>query len=412
MLAAVKHKNDATPLGAVLVMTFACSLGTGVFWHGVPFIAKHTYGFAQARNLLLAAAMGGIYTFGAFTAGRLTRLVEHRLTPRTVLAACVTTLAAVSLGPILARGQWALWLAGIVGSYVSSVLWPVIESYVSAGRHGPAMRSAIGWFNLTWAPAVAVPLFAMAPILEKHGQWALGGFAGISFLALVALPWFAPRPGHHDPELADAHIGPEYPMLLRCARVLLPLSYVLNSAMSPILPYRFEALDLAVSMETPVAATWVVVRVITFVAMWRLGFWHGRWGTLLLGAVAMAGGFAFVVAGQGLGTVLLGLACLGAGLGVVYYAALYYALSVGRAAVEAGGTHEGLIGTGYTIGPVAGLGGAALGGGRGIVAVVWTLVALAGIPALQPYLRARRLRTQRRDAAATAGSAAGPARSE
>src|SRR3990172_6400530 len=139
MLAAVKQDDVATPMAAVLVMTFACSLGTGVFWHGIPFIAKHTYGFTQTRNLAMAAAMGAIYTLGAFTAGRLTRRVERRVSPRGLLATCVAALAAVSRGPILASGEWALWLAGIAGSYVSSVLWPVIESYVTAGRHGPAM---------------------------------------------------------------------------------------------------------------------------------------------------------------------------------------------------------------------------------------------------------------------------------
>src|SRR5262249_30659052 len=153
-----------------------------------------------------------------------------------------------------------------------------------------------------------------------------------SFLALACLPWFAPRPGHHDPELADAHVGSEYPLLLRSARVLLPLSYVLNSAMGPILPYRLESLGVPVSADTPIAATWVVTCVFTFIFMWRIGFWHGRWGALLLGAASMALGFALVVAGPGLASVFGGLVCLGVGLGTVYYAALYYAMSVGRAA--------------------------------------------------------------------------------
>ncbi len=392
MLAAVKQEDHSTPLGAVLVMTFACSLGTGVFWHGIPFIAKHTYGFTQTRNLVMAAAMGGIYTLGAFTAGRLTRRVERLMSPRGVLAASIAALVAVSAGPILASGEWALWVAGIAGSYVSSVMWPLIESYLAAGRHGPEMRSAIGWFNLTWATAVAVPLFGMSPLLEHHGRWALGGFASTVFLALLTLRWFAPRPGRHDPELAETHVGGEYPQLLQSARALLLLSYVLNSAMSPILPYRFETLGIEVAMETPLAATWVMVRLATFVLMWRLAFWPGRWATLLLGAAAMTAGFAAVVAGHGLFSVLAGLAGLGAGLGAVYYAALYYAMSVGRAAVEAGGRHEGFIGAGYTVGPVAGLAGWALGGGPWIVGVVWGLVALAGIPALRPYLRARKRR--------------------
>ena len=388
----MKQDPESTPLAAVLALTFVCSMGTGVFWHGVPFIAKHTYDFPQARNLLLSLAMGGVYTIGAFTAGRLTRWIEHRLSARGVLAVSVTTLSLVCLAPLLVRGEWALWLAALVGTYVTSLIWPVIESYVTAGRHGASMRSALGWFNLTWAPAVAVPMFAMAPILGTHGQWAIGGFASIGLLGLVALRWFAAQPGHHDLEVADAHVGVEYPSLLRSARVLLPLSYVLNAAMNPILPYRFETLGVDVWWETPAAATWIVVRVVIFAIMWRLPFWHGRWGTLLLGAVSMTAGFGLVVTGPTMASVLAGLAFLGGGLGVVYYAALYYAMAVGRAQVEAGGTHEALIGAGYTVGPAAGLTGSAIAGGIGIVGVVWALVGLAGIPAVRPYLAARRRR--------------------
>ena len=251
---AVKRDSQVTPLAAVLALTFVCSLATGVFWHGVPFIAKHSYGFPQTKNLLLACAMGAVYTLGAFTAGRLTRYVEHTLSARGVLAVSITALSVVCLAPVAVPAEWALWVAALVGTYLTSLLWPVIESYLTAGRHGESMRSALGWFNLTWAPAVAIPMFVLAPILDTHGQWAIGGFAGVGLLGLVALCWFAPQPGRHDAELAVAHVGREYHLLLRSARILLPLSYVLNSAMTPILPYRFEALGVDVWWETPSAA--------------------------------------------------------------------------------------------------------------------------------------------------------------
>ena len=393
MLPPVTRALQATPLGAVLTVTFLCSLGTGVLWHGVPFIAKHTYGFSQERNLVLAAAMGAVYTAGAFTAGGLTRWVERRLTPRDVLAVSIGILALVSLLPIFFAGVWSLWVAALVGTYVTSLIWPIIESYLTAGRHGADMRRAIGLFNLTWAPAVALPLFAMAPILERHGQWAIGAIAVVAGIALVVARSFTPQPGHHDAQVAGAHVGREYPLLLRSARVLLPLSYVLNAAMNPLLPYRFEELSVEVWWETPAAATWTIVRVLAFLLMSRLGFWHGRWGSLLLGAALMTGGFALIVAGPTLALVLAGLAALGFGLGVIYYATLYYAMAVGRAAVEAGGNFEGLIGAGYTVGPVGGLIGARLGGAFGIVAVAWGLVGLAAMPAVRPYLLARRQRS-------------------
>ncbi len=42
-------------------------------------------------------------------------------------------------------------------------------------------------------------------------------------------------------------------------------------------------------------------------------------------------------------------------MGIVYTAALTYALEAGRSEVDAGGTHEALIGAGYLFGPAAGL---------------------------------------------------------
>ena len=115
----------------------------------------------------------------------------------------------------------------------------------------------------------------------------------------------------------------------------------------------------------------------------------------MVGAATMTAVFALIVMGPRLAYVLVGLACLGAGMGAIYYAALYYAMAVGRARVEAGGTHEGLIGAGYALGPVIGLVGSAIQGYVGIVALVWTTVALTAVPAARPYVHARRGRRNR-----------------
>ena len=52
---------------------------------------------------------------------------------------------------------------------------------------------------------------------------------------------------------------------------------------------------------------------------------------------------------------IFGLVLFGAGTGITYYAALYYAMAVGQAKVDAGGTHEAFIGGGYIVGPIVGL---------------------------------------------------------
>jgi hypothetical protein len=325
----------------------------------------------------------------AFSAGDVARRLERWISPRGLLVGCIVLQGVAYLLPLVFRGQWVIWTAACVVNGLAAIAWPLIEAYVTAGRHGPAMRSAIARFNLVWMPAVAVPMIAMAPILDTHGRWAIGALVLSNAAALVALPGFRPRPSTHDADEASAHVPPVYPRLLQSARVLLPVSYVVTSAMSPILPYRFEQLGVEVWWETPSTATWMIVRVLAVIVMWRLPFWHGRWGTLLLGAIATVMGFALVVLAPTLAVMLAGFAVLGVGLGMIYYAALYYAMAVGRAAVEAGGTHEALIGCGYAVGPLAGLLGAALGGGAATVAVVWTIMAASTVPAARPYRRAK-----------------------
>ena len=190
---------------------------------------------------------------------------------------------------------------------------------------------------------------------------------------------------------------------MRSASWLLPLSYLISSNLAPILPHRLAGLDSVVPASV-IAASWMVARFLSLVVMWRLGFWHGRWGTLLLAAVALAGGLALVLLAPGLGGVVAGLLLFGTGTGLIYYSALYYSLAVGHAQVEAGGNFEALIGLGYCLGPLLGLGGQLLSGGdpararTATVALVWIAAAAIGLAALRPYAAARRSRSARRTA--------------
>jgi hypothetical protein len=403
MTSTSQDRRDITPLPALLTLTFLASLGTGVVWSGIPFIAKQQYGYSETMNLLLSLFMGAIYTVSALLAGPVTRWVERWLSPRAVLAWVLIVLALVSLGPVVIKGHLVLWLIAAVTNVLYAFLWPIVESFLSSGRHGHAMRNAIGWFNMVWTSATAASMFYMAPMLESHAMLAIVGLAGTNALAALALLGFPRSPGSHDESQRQASISPEYPLLLRSARTLLPLSYLLAAAMTPLMPFRFSELQVDVFWQTPALATWQVVRVACMAIMWRVRFWHGRWGTLLLGAVTMTGGFALIVLGSSLWVVLLGLAVFGVGMGVIYYAALYYGLAVGSAAVDAGGKHEALIGAGYSAGPLAALLGMRIAAASGtvradaaIVAVLWGVVALGGVPALVPYLQARRLRSESR----------------
>jgi hypothetical protein len=84
-------------------------------------------------------------------------------------------------------------------------------------------------------------------------------------------------------------------------------------------------------------------------------------------------------------------------MGLTYCATLYYSLSVGHGAVDAGGGFEALVGLGYVLGPMVGLAGHAVASGPSANAVTvgltWSCAAIGGVLALLPYRIARRGRS-------------------
>lgn len=415
--AAIDANLQPTPLWAISAVTFLASMGTGVVWNGISFIAKHDYHFTERKTLALYLVLGVTYIAGAFSTSHVLRRLEHLLSPRAVLGLILGSEAVVCSAPYFVHADWMLWVVACLMSMLGSWQWPIVESYLTAGRHGPRMRRAIGWWNLSWTTAVALAVFLMAPLMTAeppvisflgknvvlHPRLAIVVLGMLHAIALIPLRLFKQSPGRHDQDMSVAAAQREYPLLLQAARVLLPLSYVLNSAMSPLLPFLFQKLELRPQWETPVTSTWLWVRIIAMTVMWQLGFWHGRWGTLLLGGIAMTLGFGLVVTGISIPLMVIGLSIFGVGMGIVYYAALYYAMSVGHAEVQAGGTHEGLIGVGYSVGPLTGLlgltiasqaqgAGYKLWDGAAVVAVVWLLIFVAAIGVVRPYVQARRAR--------------------
>ncbi|MFK7959541.1 MAG: hypothetical protein AB8G96_03375 [Phycisphaerales bacterium] len=347
------------PLGRLLILTGLASLGTGVFWHGLPFIAKSVHGYDQQDVLVLFTVLGGLYTAGAFTAHRLLAAIAHWASTRTVLLAGLGAQTAACGLPLVSDHPWTMWTSAIIVTGASAIAWPIVEAYLGAGRHGPAMRRAIAAFNFVWMPAMIVPVVIVGPMMDRLGATTIA-LLGIALLASVFLAATFPRePAEHTPESDGSTIPPNYPHLMASARILLPLGYVLSSAMSPLLPFRFDELAIELEEATPLTSSWMVARVVILVAMWFMAFWHGRWGTLLATGASLIVGFSAVMLAPNLAVLLSGFIIFGAGLGASYYAALYYGLAVGRAGVDAGGTHEGLIGVGYCIGPLAALIGTA-----------------------------------------------------
>jgi len=361
---AVGHGERRVPLWPVLSFAFLNSLGTGAVALGIFFIAEAQYHFTLAQNFGLGALFGVVYGPAALGVGPAVRALIRRkpeVTTRRVLGVIMLLCAGVCLMPALFQDEWAIWVLMPVYGILNGVLWPLTEGYVSGGRRGDALRAAVGKFNITWSGALVVAMWAATPLLAWKPLWVLGAQGVVHLAAILFLVAFTPDPATHSRRVPGEH-PPIYERLLGVFRLQLPTSFVVISALEPFLPFALNRLEIDVEWKLPMVSVWMASRVGVFALMTRWGGWHGRWWTSLVGGGLMLVGFAAAVFASTLGAgavpvgaLLGGLVTTGVGVGVIYAAALYYALEVGLEEVDAGGTHEALIGLGYFVGPACGL---------------------------------------------------------
>lgn len=361
----------ATPLRPVLVFTFLNSVGSAIIYAGIFFLAKHHYGFSKADNFWLALFYGLTYIPGALAIGpTLRRLQPRGIHPRSVLVAMMLVLALACFIPGLASflnppgvtgvdlPRWPLWLALGIYSPVSGGLWPLVESYLAGGRSEEQLRSATGKFNICWAGSLVITLLAISWLVESHALLVLSTLGGVHISCLLSLRGFTPAPGKHEHHTHERPVV--YHQLLNVLRYLLPAAFLFISALSPFTPAVLDKLSIPTNYHVMIADIWYASRLATFWGMERWHGWHGRWSTPIAGIALLLVSFGAIVLAPAAGTLglpvlIAGLLGFGVGVGIIYCAALYYAMEVGSDGVDAGGTHETLIGMGYTAGPVCGL---------------------------------------------------------
>ncbi len=341
-------------------------------FNGIFFVLKKSYQFTPISNCLLGLVFGITYIAGAVSAGPLTRWLTGRgISARALLAWLMVIAALLNTMPVLAWYgfavearpglAWMMWVFSALYSALSGIMWPIVESYLSGGRTNTQVRKATGIFNVTWSSALVVSLLILARFDEEH-KIAAFGLVAITHIACLAILFYFPRqPGDHA-HVADRTTPAVYGQLLAVHRVLLPMTYLVMYALGPLQPQIMSSIGIADNMQETVGATWLAARVITFLTLGLWQSWHGRWFTPVVGMTLLISGFAACVLAPLLGAApgavaafLAGLTSFGLGAATIYSAALYYALEVGSAEVDAGGTHEAMIGLGYSIGPICSL---------------------------------------------------------
>ncbi len=330
--------------------------------HGVYFIAEQQYHFSFLTNSALGVLMGVVYVTSAFHVGNAVRAAQRRHTLFTPLFIARSVMLLQSLTcfiPAFWRDPAAIWVFAILYMIGSALTWPLAESYLSGGRRAADLRRAVGAFNLVWCSAVTIAFWVMALVIEDTPGAIIAALGVMHILAVITTKGWPASP---SPAKKERHTpAPKhYNDLLFSFRWMLVLSYILISAISPILPWRLSMLGVEISWQTVIASTWMMSRLTSVLLFERWDGWRGSWFAPAFAGAALIVGFVMAIAMPNLAGLIVGFALFGVGAGGVYAGALYYAMEVAHSELDAGGAHEATIGVGYAVGPATSLAGASL----------------------------------------------------
>jgi MFS family permease len=348
----------------LFVLTFLESIAATLIQRGIYFFTHENLGFSQSQNLWIAFGFGVTYVGGALVSHGLSKRFGER---RVLLGSVLALLALHSLLALVPAAS--VLVASVFGTaIVQGIKWPVVESYVSAGRAPKQLLPLLSRYNVTWATAGFVAIGITGLIVGTHVPSLFFWFpALLNLLAALLVLRLPERPLHLE------HGHPERPAeselrrmraLLGSARWSMTGSYALLYVLAPLMPSLLAQLALPVTLATPVASILDATRVVTFGALGAVAGWHGKRTPMWLALIALPSGFLLILLGNSLPLLILGEVVFGVAAGFTYTAALYYALVSENASVDAGGAHEGLIGIGIGLGPLSGLAGELLVGQR------------------------------------------------
>jgi hypothetical protein len=356
------------PLWPVYVCESLSSVGAVLLTVGIFFFTERYFRWGLVQNFALAAAQGAVYVAGSLAAER----VAGRFGRRRGLIALYCVLTVLAL--LAAVAPTPAWLVAALLAYVLviAMCWPALESLAASGADAHTMSKRVGAYNLVWSGANAVT-FAVCGAIITH--WRPGIFVipalahVISAVILwrkptvdpaVAAPGDAPAPAHAEPE---PELVARRTLAMWLARISLPATYVVVfslAAMMPLLPVM-QPLDTA--QRTLAGSVWMVARFLAFLYLGATVWWHTRPRMLLVAATIMLVAFLGVTVRPSdllgdaipfrvdLASMLGWQIALGAVMGLIYSASLYFGMVLSEGSTEHGGYHEALIGLGSILGP-------------------------------------------------------------
>jgi len=343
----------------LLLIAFIESFVTILNERGVYFFCKERLGFDSGMNLWLALTFGAGYVLAAWGS----HWLSSRIGERRQLLIVIAVLVAVHAWLYFCVSPLVMFIAMALLGLANGAKWPVLEGFLASGLSPSQTARIMGKFNICWATAIPLALIATGPLIAISPTmlFLVGGVISLGSLCLTVLLPRNPAPPKAPDMDTARHEHPEHLTgLLVASRWMMMAVYISMFVFAPLAPSIFEKLGCSRQSAPATSGMLDAMRLAAFIL---LGFWQGwrgqaRW--LIVTMIVLPVGFFMVILGTSLPVVIVGEILFGFAAGMSYSSAMYCAMVVKEASVDAGGGHEAMIGLGLMIGPLAGLAGESL----------------------------------------------------
>lgn len=372
------------------LLTALNTLGCSYFGTYLFFLLQQQHGFGNRDNLLTCALHGLIYVPAARVGGRFAE--RHGLT--TSFKIGFLTMAAAMLAGGLMQSLVGVFVTLFVWTIGMCFTWPALEAHATHGETEAGTKRMVGIYNITWSGCAGLMYFLGGSLYEWLGARSLFWIPTVIFTSQLLLTLWLERLPHspapppvstmpHHPEEAALHqpISPE--TFLKMAWLANPFSYIAIHSFLAVVPGRSAELGLNIAQSGWFWSVWFLVRLGTFIVLWRWSGWHYRFRWMLAAFLGLIASYAVLQLGHSLPLLVAGQVLFGLATGLLYYSSLFYSMDVGDTQGEHGGIHEAAIGIGICLGPAVGAGALFLAPGQpqagalGVSALL--LVGLAGL---------------------------------
>ena len=335
------------PLLRLGLAAFLADMSMYLMMTGVPYRAL-AFGAGAFALGLIPVARGVPYSLSTVWAGQLTergdRLRAARITVVTAVLAAIALVFVSNLGGIFAL----LILLG----FAMAFYWPAVQAALAdLGAQGVAR--SLGWFNMAWSSGKAIGFFLGGAILAGFGFSALFlaaalGLCGV--LALIAVP--LPKSLEANPEPQTIVTSERARAFRRAGWIANAIAYGIATVLNIHYPQWLKHIGHGEVLLGTYLGLVFASQTLSFYLLTHLGGWRHRVAPLLWMQLPMVLVLAALPFLHQPWAILTTAPLVGLGLGIAYFASLFYSVEAPLARGRNAGAHEAVLTLGSLVLPL------------------------------------------------------------